>query len=278
MKTFFVVAVVLLIVMACSSTTISTRVFPKSATIETPPIPVSGPDGFVGCGGTIVPSVNNEFEQAVVEQTNEIRMKFGLGPLKRVNGLNNSARYHAADMSVDNYFNHNTMNVSFGEEVEVCDTWNRIESFYTNWQALAENIAAGQRVPEMAIEGWMNSPDHRHNILSDSYWEIGVGYFEGAGEYRHYWVQNFGRTTGRYPLVINGEKARTSKPEVSVYVYGSWQAMRLRINDGTWSDWMPFEREFAYTLPGTTGIYTVSAELRGLTGQTITEDTIILEP
>lgn len=276
MKTFLVVAVVLLVVMACSSTTLDTRVFPKSATIEVPAIPVTGRDGFNGCGGTLVPSTNDAFEQAVVEQTNQIRMEAGLGPLKRVDGLNNSARYHAADMSVDNYFNHNTMNVSMGQEVEVCDTWNRIESFYTDWQALAENIAAGQRVPEMAIEGWMNSPDHRHNILSDSYWEIGVGFFEGTGEYRYYWVQNFGRTGGRFPLIINGEKARTESPDVSVYIYGSWQAMRLRVDGGEWSDWMPFQREFAWSLPQTPGTHTITAELRGLTGQATSEDSIIL--
>ena len=276
MKTFLVVAVVLLVVMACSSTTINTRVFPQSATVEVPAIPVTGPDGFNGCGGTLVPPTNDAYEQAVVEQTNQIRMDAGLGPLKRVDGLNNSARYHAADMSVDNYFNHNTMNVSMGQQVEVCDTWNRIESFYTDWQALAENIAAGQRVPEMAIDGWMNSPDHRHNILSDSYWEIGVGFFEGAGEYRYYWVQNFGRTGGRYPLIINGEKARTDSSEVSVYIYGNWQAMRLRVDSGEWSDWMPFQREFAWSLPPTAGNHTVTAELRGLTGQATSEDSIVL--
>ncbi len=160
----------------------------------------------------------------------------------------------------------------------VCDTWNRIEFYYKDWQALAENIAAGQRTPESAMEGWMNSPDHKHNILSDSYWEIGVGFFEGSGEYRYYWDQNFGRRDGIYPLIIDGEKAKTASRTVPIYIYGDWKEMRLRNNQEDWTKWVPFQTSFNWLLSATPGSQTVTAELRRGVNSSTTSDTIQLEP
>ena len=39
---------------------------------------------------------------------------------------------------------------------------------------VGENIAMGQRTPREVVDGWMNSPGHRANILSSSFAEIGV--------------------------------------------------------------------------------------------------------
>jgi hypothetical protein len=181
-------------------------------------------------------------------------------------------------MSVNNYFDHNTFNRVDGKLSQVCDTWNRIESYYTDWQALAENIAAGQTSPQMAMDGWMNSPDHRHNILSDSYWEFGVGFYEGKGEYRYYWDQNFGRRGNNYPLVIDGEKAETHSQTVPVYIYGDWDKMRLRNDEGAWSGWIPFQSSFNWSLPESGGTHTVTAELRGSAGRAFSSDTILLTP
>lgn len=225
-------------------------------------IPVTGSELFNGCIGEPIPVINSDYEQAVVEQTNRIRAEAGLPPLKMVPELTQSARYHSADMSNDDYFNHNTFDRAAGDLNEVCNTWERIEHFYDNWLALAENIAAGQRVPETAMEGWMNSPDHRHNILSNHYWEIGVGYFRGDGTYLHYWDQNFGRKEGRYPVIIQGEAARTLSPEVNIYIYGEFDEMRLKNNNGEWSPWMPFQTSFTWQLPPVEGDHRVTVEMK----------------
>jgi uncharacterized protein YkwD len=248
---------------------------PKPAAGEIP-IPVSGAESISGCGGMILPEMNSAYEQSIVEQTNEIRMQAGLSPLKRVNELNNSARYHSADLGTDNYFNHNTFDRKNGALHEVCDTWHRIESFYPAWLALAENIAAGQQTPQEAMHGWMNSKEHRDNILSDAYWEIGVGYYEGAGKYHYYWVQNFAKPLDRYPLVIEGEKARTNQRKVQVYLYGDWVTYRLRNDAENWSDWMSFKTISEWTLPETPGTHTVSAEMRQDSESASASDTIEL--
>lgn len=268
-----------LILFTCPTVAVATRVFPIAIQMETPVVPVTGANTtFSGCAGPLIAPINPDFEQAVIEQTNEVRMQNGLPPLKKNADLGNSARYHSADMSANDYFSHDTLNRKDGELVEACDTWARIEKYYTNWLALAENIAAGQRTPEQAMNGWMNSPDHKHNILSDSYSEIGVGFFQGSGEYRYYWDQNFGKRDGVFPLVLDGEKAKTSHVDVPVYIFGNFSEMRLRADDGSWSKWIPFENSFNYTLPDTPGLHTVTAQMRGKDGSVTSSDTITLQP
>ena len=55
-----------------------------------------------------------------------------------------------------------------------------------------ENIAAGYRTPEAVMDGWMNSPGHRANILDSDFTEMGIGYYYNpSGTYGSYWVQMF---------------------------------------------------------------------------------------
>jgi uncharacterized protein YkwD len=57
-----------------------------------------------------------------------------------------------------------------------------------------ENIHVGYAAvsPVTTVEGWMNSPEHRANILSDQYTKLSVGFhFDIDSEYRTYWSQYF---------------------------------------------------------------------------------------
>lgn len=248
---------------ACSSVTLGTNIFQNSPTAIALQIPVTAPQTFDVCAGPVIKAIDADYEQAVIEKTNDIRMQNGLPPLAHATGLDESARFHVADMSVNNYFSHNTIHVINGESTQVCDTWNRIQDYYTNWEALGENIAAGQRTPDQAMNGWMNSPEHKDNILNKEYWEIGVGFYEGKGDYHFYWGQNFGRRDNVFPLVLDGEKAKTSSPVVPVYVYGQFEQMRLRTDNGAWGNWQSFRNNFNWKLPNSAGLHTVTAELRG---------------
>lgn len=57
------------------------------------------------------------------------------------------------------------------------------------YRGAGENIAMGQRTPAEVMEGWMNSPGHKANILNANFTKIGVGYFKTNG--RAYWTQMF---------------------------------------------------------------------------------------
>ncbi len=54
-----------------------------------------------------------------------------------------------------------------------------------------DELACGQRSPADVVEGWMNSPGHRANILSPVFTHIGIG-FAGGGRAGTYWTQLFG--------------------------------------------------------------------------------------
>ncbi len=230
---------------------------------------------YTGCGGVTVPVVNAAYEQQVVELVNAERLANGnLPPYKRVSALDNAARYHAADMALDNYFDHNTNDRVNGSLVVVCNWDVRVGKYYSGVRG--ENIAAGYPNPASVMAGWMGSAGHKANILSTSPWEIGVGYYNGAGDYGSYWVEDFGKRSGVYPLVINREAASTDSPNVSLYIYGSWTQVRLRNENGPWSAWQPFQNNISWTLSPCGGTKTVSAELQSASASASSSDTITL--
>lgn len=136
--------------------------------------------------------VNSTFEKEVLLLTNQERKKRGLKPLEWDETLAYSARYHAKDMAIDNYFDHDSYDRKGKRKVKVCGIFERIESFI-NYPYLAENISAGRLTPEEVVKAWMKSTGHRKNILNKNMTRLGVGYYiKEDAEYGHYWVQNFG--------------------------------------------------------------------------------------
>jgi len=145
---------------------------------------------YSGCDCQAVAAFNTGFEQQVIDLVNQERTSRGLNPLKRSEGLTIAARYQAADMSQDNYFSHDTFDRQGGNLVKKCGPWERIANYYSG--ANGENAAAGYGTPQSVMNGWMNSSGHRANILNPSTVSIGVGFYQGSGDYHSYWVQDFG--------------------------------------------------------------------------------------
>jgi uncharacterized protein YkwD len=229
---------------------------------------------YSGCGGIEAPEVNSEYEQRVIELVNIERAKLDIPPLKRTQGLDAAARYHATDLGQDNYFNHDSYDRKSGKLTYVCSTWQRIATYFSG--AGGENAAAGYPSPEAVMKGWMNSAGHRSNILSLNYWQIGVGYFSGSGDYITYWIQDFGKEEGVFPLVISGEAYATDVRLVPLYIYGSWDEMRLRNESGNWTEWQPFRNKLEWTLDHGIGLHTVIAEFRNGNQTETASDTIYL--
>jgi uncharacterized protein YkwD len=230
----------------------------------------AAPD-FSGCGGINQPVVNANYEQQVVDLVNTERANRGLPPYKRLTALDEAARYHSADMGQDNYFYHDTYDQVGGNLTFICNTWQRIATYYTG--AMAENIAWGYSTPQSVMNGWMNSTGHRNNILSTNNWEIGVGYANIGG---HHWTQDFGRRSGVYPLIINRDAASTDSRHVSLYIYGTFQEMRLRNDSGSWSNWQTFQNNVAWIIANGVGTHTVTAELKSGNTVVTSSDAIYL--
>ena len=155
---------------------------PAPAPVKPAPTPVEKPAAPIEKNDTTVSSSNLTYEQKVVELVNVERQKAGLSTLKMDSAISNVARAKSKDMAVNNYFAHQSP--TYGSAGDM------LRQFGISWSAWGENIASGQRTPEIVVNAWMNSPGHRANILSNNFSKIGVGYVTNSNG-TPYWTQIF---------------------------------------------------------------------------------------
>ena len=115
-------------------------------------------------------------EDLIFDLTNQARRAQGLSPVARDAELRNVARAFSNDMLVRRYFDHTTPEgLSFDE---------RLGNHYRHWvKSMGENIWSGsgydpRKTQELAreiVNDWLNSPDHRENLLAPDYTHLGVG-------------------------------------------------------------------------------------------------------
>jgi uncharacterized protein YkwD len=127
-------------------------------------------------GSELQPAAGNlaQVEAATLCLINVQRSQNGLGALTPSSVLQAAALQHSQDMVNNSFFSHDS---SSGEDFE-----DRILRFNyappnTRWAA-GENIAWGTlslSTPDAIVVSWMNSPEHRANILATSFKELGVG-------------------------------------------------------------------------------------------------------
>jgi uncharacterized protein YkwD len=125
---------------------------------------------------------------------NQERTSRGLRPLKSNRHLAKAARGHARDMAARGYFSHDSANgASFVERIR--------RAGYVRARALpslGEDLAWGSGslgTPREIVQGWMESPGHRANILNRRFREAGMGVAfgdPGAGEDGVLYALDFG--------------------------------------------------------------------------------------
>lgn len=126
--------------------------------------------------------------QTILDQTNAARAAAGCAALTLNAKLSSAAQGHAIDMVQNDFFAH------VGSDGATVGT--RMTRQGYSWSRAGENIAAGYTDATSAMDGWLNSPGHRANILNCAYRELGVGYLYesqdgGSQRWQHYWVQVF---------------------------------------------------------------------------------------
>ena len=134
--------------------------------------------------------MDSQFINEVLELVNEERSERGLNPLELDDTLVDIAEDHSQSMAVNDFFGHT-------DPTDGSNPQDRIDEGGYEWSRWSENVAAGYATPEDVMEGWMNSPGHRSNILNPNFTEIGIGYEflvddTGSVNYNHYWTQVFG--------------------------------------------------------------------------------------
>lgn len=113
-------------------------------------------------------------ERAVAEMValiNVERSNRGLPRLRLDDRISAAARAHAADMVSMGRLQHTGSDGSDGG-----DRLTRAGFVWTGW---AENIGAGFFEPSVLFTAWMNSANHRSNLLGD-FTDVGAGVVTGA--------------------------------------------------------------------------------------------------
>ena len=114
-------------------------------------------------------------QQAIVAYTNQARAQEGLPLLAGDDRLAEVARAHSANMADNRFFDH--LNPQGQNHQQ------RLDARYPGLvRGSGENIArypvvvgSDQDFARRLVDGWLNSPGHRANILRPSFTRIGVG-------------------------------------------------------------------------------------------------------
>jgi uncharacterized protein YkwD len=110
--------------------------------------------------------------QQLFQAINRERAAYGLPPLKWDEALANAARQHAEVMAAQRSLSH-----GFSGELSLPSRATRAGARFS-W--LSENVAAGPNTENIS-EQWMESPNHRANLLDADMDTIGAGVAERNG-------------------------------------------------------------------------------------------------
>lgn len=128
---------------------------------------------------------DEELARQILSLVNIERARVGVAPLTRSDKLTEAAEDYACVMAAEDFFDH--VHPVTGEGPGA-----RAAAVGYEFFAVGENLAGGQTTSAEALDGWMNSPSHRTNMLSPEWRETGIGIRRG-GSLRIYWVQEFGK-------------------------------------------------------------------------------------
>ncbi len=119
--------------------------------------------------------------KGVIRETNRERESQGLISLTENRYLNIAAEMKIDDMFNNQYFAHvSPLGKEAGDLV--------LKTGYV-FIAVGENLASGNfEGDKVLVNGWMESPGHRENILNPGYLEIGVAVKRGTFEERDIWM------------------------------------------------------------------------------------------
>ncbi|RYL95486.1 serine protease [Sporolactobacillus sp. THM7-4] len=122
-------------------------------------------------------AINEAEDREIFDISNVLRMRYKVNPLKWDTSAQRAAYKHSREMKVRNYFSHDSRWSG--------DLKTRLQNENISFQMAGENIAA--RYPDsIAVTlGWLNSVDHRKNLLNNAFTELGVG------TYQNYYTQDF---------------------------------------------------------------------------------------
>ncbi|MDU6263484.1 MAG: CAP domain-containing protein [Anaerocolumna aminovalerica] len=113
---------------------------------------------------------DSSFASQVLKLVNAERVKGGLHELTMSSALTAPANKRAQEIKTQ--FSHTRPNGT---------QWSTVLNEYgISVRTAGENLAYGYNTPEAVVEGWMNSPGHRANIMNSNFNQIGIGVYKDS--------------------------------------------------------------------------------------------------
>ena len=148
-------------------------------------------------------------EAAIVEMTNAIRKQHNLNVVKPNPDLAEAAQGYARFLATSAKFSHTADGRHPSDRAAAA-----------GYQAcsVAENLSSNldtrgfetRQLAREAVQGWLNSPGHRRNLLAEHVTHIGVAVAKAPGEERYISVQMFGRPQElAYRFRVNNASGQT---------------------------------------------------------------------
>lgn len=104
--------------------------------------------------------------------SNQERVNNGLGALSLNSQLNSAAQAKANDMFADNYWAH--------VAPDGTQPWYFFAAVGYDYTSAGENLAKDFNTSAGVVNGWMNSPSHRANVLNSAYKDVGYAVVNGT--------------------------------------------------------------------------------------------------
>lgn len=124
-----------------------------------------------GTGKSVLGIASNISAQDLLTLTNLKRQENGLPPLVMNDELTQAAAGKAEDMFTKDYWAH--------VSPDGTTPWVFIKNAGYNYLYAGENLARGYTTAGSVVDAWMASPEHRANMLSPNYHDIGFAIQEG---------------------------------------------------------------------------------------------------
>lgn len=132
---------------------------------------------------------------ALIDEANQQRVANGFGVLQENALLDQAAQDKANDMAANSYFAHTSPSGA--------TPWSWFEKAGYQFSYAGENLAVDFSNSQDVTNAWMNSPEHRANILNNSFTQIGMATAQGTlnGHSATFVVEEFG-TPAAAPLAF----------------------------------------------------------------------------
>lgn len=153
--------------------------------------------------GSVLGRATTISSNQLLDDTNAARHQHGLASLKENAKLDHAARLKAEDMFHQQYWAHTAPNGT--------QPWSWFDQAGYTYVSAGENLAKGFHTSAGTVTGWMNSQEHRENILKPAYKDVGFATVQGMlnGEQTTLVVALYGN-----PVGANAVVAPTERPAV----------------------------------------------------------------